>query len=74
MLTKKELCETVIEQQISKGNLHPIQSSCLAVSLEFLNRLNKRDKEYAQTRGGILFVHQNGKSLTLRELLRLLPE
>ncbi len=84
MITKKELCETIITK--NKINSHTdipenkiLESSNLAVAMEYLGMIkNQQLKEYASQRGGVLIcgVTSNGdvKSLTLREILDLLPE
>lgn len=71
MLTKKELCQVILERN---PDTTIFQSSCVAVASAYLGLLTEDEKSYASQRGGILFSHENGKCLTLREVLELLPE
>ncbi len=74
MLTKRELCEHIVE---TKGRSHTSisQSSTLAVALEFLGLLiTDEEKAYTGDRGGIVYITGEGKVLSFRELLDLLPD
>jgi len=86
MLTKKEMCELIIDEfkdknpDIDKVLPHHIfQSSCLAVAMEYLGLLddNPELKEYSKYRAGVIFTYVRGKKvkfLSLREILEFLPD
>jgi len=89
MITKKQFCEIVVDDFCRSNNLesptmlndsHIAQSSSLAVCMEHLGLIKSEvGKEYASSRGGILYTHVNFKTkdvniLSTRELLDLLPE
>jgi hypothetical protein len=74
MLTKNELCQIVLQNE---GHQNIAQSSTLAVAKEYLGLLEGSELEYAQSRGGTLFMGKVGedyKHLSFREVLDLLPE
>jgi hypothetical protein len=81
MITKKQFAEKVIsdflkEQKIKEFNEALIlQSSSVAVAAEYLDLIkSKAMKEYAASRGGIFIMVDGVGTLTVREMLDLLPE
>lgn len=72
MLTKRELCQHIVD---TKGRFTSIaQSSTFAVALEFLGLLvTEEEKSYTDARAGIVYATKEGKVLSFRELLELLP-
>lgn len=83
-MTRKDLCQLIVNQHFHRRPINEseiLQSSKLAVAMEYLNLIKARHlKEYARSRGGIVFsgnVSQNDceiKTLSLRDILALLPE
>lgn len=62
MLTKRELCEAIVNDQCEELNCARneahnaiFQSSLLAVALDYLGELSPMEEEYAKERGGALF-------------------
>lgn len=88
MITKKQFCKHIINEFIRDYELssfelndgYILQSSSLAVAMEYLNLIkDKKMKEYASNRGGtfISYMDFDNKEfgiLSTRELLNLLPE
>lgn len=73
MITKKEFAEYIFKREIKNGDGHVNFSSSYAVAADFLGMLSGPDSEYAKTRGGI-FIEHEGKILSVREVLGLLPD
>lgn len=79
MLTKKEYCESILEdyainvgREINESDIY--QSSSVAVAMEFLGLLETEEaKEYASSRAGTMLLTNKGKVLTVRELIAMLP-
>ena len=77
MLTRKELCQLVVSNFASEPDGEDIilKSSILAVAMDYLGLLTDPDMQaYAASRDGVVYLSADGKSLTFRELLTLLPE
>ncbi len=89
MMTKKELCwmivnEYCVKEHCSEPDVRDImRSSTLAVAMLHLNMLkNKCDRDYARTRGGVIFVgnikppteDKEFKTLSFAKVLSLLPD
>lgn len=71
MLTKRELCECIVDTQCQK--LHCtrkeahnaiFQSSLLAVALDYLGELSPMESEYAQGRAGSLYQYRHFNKAT----------
>lgn len=83
-MTRKDLCQLIVNQHFRRRPINEseiLKSSKLAVAMEYLNLIKEPYlKEYAQSRGGIVFsgnVSKNDcefKTLSLRDILALLPE
>ena len=83
MITKADYCNHVITQFARTEGLevkdvseeHILTSSNLAVAMEYLGLLKDPGYlQYAQSRGGIHTFTEDGKLLSLREFLELLPQ
>lgn len=85
MITKKQFCQMIIEDYcrdcgVNISDSLVTESSTLAVCMEYLGLIKESwAKDYAQTRGGILYTYwDKDKSeaciLSTREFIDLLPE
>jgi hypothetical protein len=84
MLTKKQACKSIVEEFLDHAGYveieesHAMQSSSLAVAMEYLGLLTSKEmKDYASTRAGLFMCANDGeevKVLTTREFLALLPD
>jgi len=86
MITKKEFCQHIIQEEMTANNETEFKSaliymsSSVAVCAEYLGLLKtKQDRDYASFRGGSFVAWVNEKTgehytLSTRELVSLLPE
>lgn len=85
MMTRDEVCKSIVhnmelelDREVCEADI--TRSSCLAVAMEHLGMIkNEELKKYAAQRGGLIRTHYDKdsckfSSLSLRELLDLLPE
>lgn len=88
MITKTQFCNYLVEQYRKDNSIHDVEhihemmcysSSCLAVALEYLKKIESPEiKAYAASRDGLYITTPNDNNgidiLTVREVLNMLPE
>ena len=86
MFTKTQFCKMIVNKHLREEDKEKLedwdilQSSTLAVCMEHLGLIQSNEaKEYASTRGGIIYTYIDDESkevhiLSTRELIELLPD